>query len=146
MILFVIVLYYMYGGCKVNFLRRLFLNMYGMDKMGYFTLIASVVLTFLGNMFRIRFPILLGEVLFFYTAFRFVSHNKSARYRENQKFLKIYNEFKIKLSQAKVRAADKRNNYYKCPKCKTYLSVPRGVGKVMIVCRKCNHQFVKKSK
>lgn len=138
--------YYMHGGSKVNFLRRFFANMYGMDKLGYFTVILSIIFTLTGNIFKIRLPILLSEVLFLYSIFRFISHNKGARYQENQKFIKFYDKFQLSVHQAKSRAKDKKNNYYKCPKCKTYLSVPKGVGKVMIVCVKCKHQFVKKSR
>lgn len=130
----------------MNFLRRIFYNMYGLDKLGYFTVLTSVAFNLLGSLFRIRLLILIGEVLFLYSAFRFISHNKAQRFRENQKFIKITNDYKRKSAQAKARHLDKKNNYFKCPKCKTYLSVPKGVGKVCIVCRKCNHQFIKKSK
>ena len=130
----------------MNFLRRIFYNMYGMDKMGYFTILTSIVLNLLGSLFKMRLFIILGEIIFLYSAFRFISNNKAQRFKENQKFLKIYEDVKRKLRQNKARISDKKNNYFRCPKCKTYLSVPKGVGKVCIVCRKCNHQFIKKSK
>ncbi len=130
----------------MNFLRRIFYNMYGMDKLGYFTIITSIILNLSGSLFKIRLFILLGEVVFLYSAFRFISYNKAQRYRENEKFLKITSDLKRKTNQSKARHLDKKNNYFKCPKCKTYLSVPKGVGKVCIVCRKCNHQFISHSK
>lgn len=136
----------LFGGYKVNFLRRLFYNMYGIDNYGRFTIISSIILNLLGGFFRVRALVLLGEVLFLYSAFRFISKNKQKRFLENQKFLKLKSNFMLKYSQANVRLKDTKNNYFKCPRCKTYLSVPKGVGKVCIVCRKCNHQFVKKSK
>lgn len=130
----------------MNFLRNLFSRMYGLDKMGKITLIASVILTLAGNLLRIRTLYLLGDVVFLYTAFRFISSNHWARQKENERFLSYLEGLKLKTNQTKVRLSDKTNNYFRCPKCGTLLSVPKGVGKVMIVCRKCSHQFVKKSR
>lgn len=130
----------------MNFLRRIFYNMYGMDKLNYFTVLTSVILNLSGNLFRIKILVLMGEVLFLYFAFRFISRNKPQRFKENQKFITFTNDCRRKINQAKARHNDKKNNYFKCPKCKTYLSVPKGAGKVCIICRKCNHQFIKKSK
>lgn len=120
--------------------------MYGMDNLGYFIIILSIILNLSGNLFKVRFLILLGEVLFLYFAFRFISKNRQKRFMENQKFLTVFNKHKLKFSQAQVRIKDTKNNYFRCPKCKTFLSVPKGVGKVCVICRKCNHQFIKKSK
>ena len=130
----------------MRFIRNLFSKMYGLDNMGKFTLIFSVICTLLGNLLKIRFIYLLGEAVFLYTAFRFVSFNGYARQRENMKFLSLKEKFLLKFNQTKVRLSDNKNNYFRCPKCHTVLSVPKGVGKVMIVCRKCNHQFIKKSR
>ncbi len=130
----------------MNFLRNLFSRMYGLDKMGKITLTISILLTLLGNIFRIRFIYLLGEVIFLYSAFRFISSNRWARQRENEKFLVFFNNLKLKAKQTRVRLSDSENNYFRCPKCGTVLSVPKGVGKIMIVCRKCSHQFIKKSR
>ena len=130
----------------MNFLRNLFSKMYGFDKMGRFTLIISIFFTLIGSLFKIRFFYLIGEVVFLYTAFRVISSNRWARQKENEKFLRFVENLKIKTKQTKVRLSDNKNNYFRCPKCGTVLSVPKGVGKVMIVCRKCNHQFIKKSR
>ena len=130
----------------MNFLRRIFYNMYGVDKLGYFTIIISMLLNLTGSLFKVRLCVLIGEVLFLYFIFRCMSCNKAKRFKENQKFIKFAEDFKRKSRQAKARQLDKRNNYYKCKKCRTYLSVPKGAGKVCIICRKCGHQFIKKSK
>ena len=130
----------------MRFIRNLFAKMYGLDAMGKFTLIFSVICTLLGNLLKVRFIYLFGEAVFLYTAFRFISFNFNNRQRENIKFLKIKENFLLKFRQTGVRLSDNKNNYFRCPKCRTMLSVPKGVGKVMIVCRKCNHQFIKKSR
>ena len=129
----------------MNFFKNIFRNMHGLDNFGRFTVITSLVLTLLGNILRFRLLIIIGEIIFFYSAFRFISGNHAARYRENNKYLEISQKIRLQYNQRKKRLSDKRNNYFKCPKCKTYLSVPKGAGKVCIVCRRCNHQFIKKS-
>ena len=35
--------------------------------------------------------------------------------------------------------------FFTCPSCKTTLRVPRGHGKIKIVCRKCGNTFTGKS-
>ena len=35
--------------------------------------------------------------------------------------------------------------FFTCPSCKTTLRVPRGHGKIKIVCRKCGSSFTGKS-
>ena len=35
--------------------------------------------------------------------------------------------------------------FYKCPSCRTRLRVPRGKGKINIVCRKCGTSFQRKT-
>ena len=129
----------------MRFLRNLFKNMHGLDNFGRFTIISSIILTLLGNIFNAKLLVIPGEILLFYSLFRCMSGNHTARFKENNKYLEISSEIRTKYYQMKKRKNDTRNNYFKCPKCKTYLSVPKGAGKVCIVCRKCNHQFIKKS-
>ena len=39
----------------------------------------------------------------------------------------------------------RKNRYYKCPKCKQLVRVPRGKGKISITCPRCKEKFVKKT-
>lgn len=130
----------------MNFFRRLKNNMYGFDELNYFLTMVWLVICLAGNIFRERIIISLGTLLLLYIAFRILSPNKAKRFKENQKFVAFYRGFMVKYKQAKVRRSDKTHNYYRCPNCKTYLSVPKGVGKVCIVCNKCKKQFIKISK
>ena len=39
----------------------------------------------------------------------------------------------------------KKYRYFKCPKCKKLLRIPRGVGSVTITCKDCGTKFDKKA-
>ena len=85
--------------------------------------------------------VLLGVIYF-----RAFSRNLPRRREENGKYLRL----KYRLAAAmKVRREKwvqrKDYKFYTCPSCKTTLRVPRGHGRIKIVCRKCGNSFTGKS-
>jgi ribosomal protein L37AE/L43A len=85
--------------------------------------------------------VLLGTIYF-----RMFSRNLPRRREENGKFLRFW----YRLSAAwKIRREKwvqrKDYKFFTCPSCKTTLRVPRGHGKIKIVCRKCGSSFERKS-
>ena len=81
-----------------------------------------------------------------YIYFRMFSRNLPRRREENGKFLRFW----YRLSAAwKIRREKwvqrKDYKFFTCPSCKTTLRVPRGHGKIKIVCRKCGSSFERKS-
>ena len=68
------------------------------------------------------------------------------RQQENGAYLRQ----KYKITSAWRGAVDRwhqRHDYrfFKCPACRTRLRVPRGKGKINIVCRKCGTSFQRKT-
>ena len=125
-----------------NALYRFMYGRNGIDQLSSFLLIVAFIL-FIPSMFirtnvRLVFVILFWIIVIF-SYYRAFSKNISARQRENSIFISKINYLKTRLSQ--------RNNYrfYDCPKCKTHLRIPKGVGKVTITCKKCGYQFDKKA-
>ena len=89
---------------------------------------------------------LLTFVLLGWTYYRMLSRNLVRRRQENAKYLRL----RYKLAAAwKIRREKwvQRRDYkfFTCPSCKTTLRVPRGHGKIKIVCRKCGNTFTGKS-
>ncbi len=85
---------------------------------------------------------------------RFLSKNVSARQRENRVFLKmmmpIFIRNKEKIEQKEVSktasAQDKKTyKFFKCPSCGQKVRVPRGKGKIEIICPNCRNKFIKKT-
>lgn len=126
-------------------LQRFFYGRYGGDQLNWALLILYLLLWLLGVVTRIVvFPIL-SWLLFFLVLFRMLSRNTAKRWAENQKFLRVWNKVKGLFTTRAAQWRDKDHRYYKCPKCKNKLRVPRGKGKIQITCPVCRTEFIRKT-
>lgn len=79
-----------------------------------------------------------------YTYFRMLSKNLAKRQAENRKYLAVKNDFTGYFRGVKERWSQRKDyRFFRCPSCRTMLRVPRGKGKLKIVCRKCGSSFMK---
>lgn len=128
---------------------------YGVDEFEKFMLIFYIAIWIVSYIFMFSKVVylileLIGFAVLIFTIFRFLSKDISKRQEENQKFIQyknkfnnyIHNFFKVKISRAKRR---KEHHLYRCPKCRQILSVPKGKGKIKIICPKCGYTFKKRS-
>ena len=121
----------------------------GNDQFNFFLLIADVVLLLLASIFSRRlggllYPLVL--VLLGYSYFRMLSRNLYKRRTENERFLRLYGRVMSKLRLLKERWVQRRDyKFFTCPSCKAVMRVPKGHGKIKIVCRKCGNSFTGKS-
>ena len=130
-------------------LMRFMAGRNGNDQLNVFLLIVDVVLLVLAGIFsRERGSILypLAIVLLLYIYFRMFSRNLYKRRDENGKFLRLKHSvesyFRVRKEQWLQR---KEYKFFTCPSCRAALRVPRGRGKLKIVCRKCGTSFFGKS-
>lgn len=121
----------------------------GNDQLNVFLLIIDVVLLVLaGIISRGRGTILypMAIVLLLYIYFRMFSRNLYKRREENGKFLRlkysVESYFRVRKEQWRQR---KDYKFFTCPSCRAALRVPKGRGKLKIVCRKCGTSFFGKS-
>ena len=77
--------------------------------------------------------------LLIYSYFRIFSKKVYKRVRENKKYVGALKMFKTRWKQRKT------HKFYRCPKCKTWLRLPKGRGKITITCVKCATKFDKKT-
>ena len=125
---------------------RFMAGRYGVDQLGYAGVIAALAMTVIGSLIRLPLLTLLADALILVMLFRVLSKDRVKRAQENQLYLQ---------KTAKVRKAarewisrmknSKQYRYFVCPKCKTRLRVPRGVGSVTITCKHCGNKFDKKA-
>jgi len=119
-------------------LRRFMYGRYGNDRLNMFLLIAGVILCLI-SMFVENLTVnivltVISYTLMIWAIFRSMSRNKYLRYQENRKFLSFKNRLK-----------DRDHRYFKCPKCRQSVRVPRNKGKIAITCPKCRERFIKKT-
>lgn len=115
-------------------MRRFMYGRYGSDQLGMFLLGLGVVLCLLSSFRVLYFLGVIAFVPLFFAMFRMYSRNIYKRRQENQKFLQLL---------APLR--DRQNRYFKCPRCRQSVRVPKGKGKIMIKCPACGERFSKKT-
>lgn len=114
----------------------------GVDQFSNFLVKISFIFI-LPCIFLNGYPRLILMLLFWitviYSYFRIFSKNIYKRQQENNWFISKSNYIKTRISQRK------QYRFYDCPKCKTHLRVPKGVGEITITCKKCGYKFDKKA-
>lgn len=126
-------------------IMRFMQGRYGVDQYSRFLMIVAMILMVF-SIFGANFCYLLALILMVYVYYRMFSKQTYKRAGENQKYLQY--EWKVKGWFGKKKKECKQlktHHIYKCPQCKQKIRVPRGRGKIAITCRKCGHEFIKKS-
>ena len=120
-----------------DWLRNFMMGRYGSDKLNIFLLVLGIVLMLLGTILGSRFPwasvfSLLCYVPLIWCIFRMYSRNIEARRRENAAVTNFI-----------AHLRDREHRYFRCPRCRQTVRVPRGRGKINIRCPKCGERFIK---
>ena len=105
--------------------------------------------SFWGCSFRGLFGMLLGWLgwaALIYSYYRIFSRNIPKRAAENRWFLAQRYAVQQRFASARTRFAQRKvYRYFRCPRCRQQLRVPRGRGRISITCPKCGTSFIKKS-
>ena len=118
----------------------------GMDQFGMALYVTGLVLYILALFTRLGILNLLSLAMWIYAIYRAFSRNLARREKENRWFLAKYQPLKRRVSQAWVRFKNRKvYKYYRCPKCKSWLKLPRHVGEKTVTCGKCHHAFRQKA-
>jgi len=127
----------------MNWLRRFMYGRYGTDQLNMFLLIVYTVLALISTLTRIALFSLIALILLGYITFRMFSRNINKRRKENEIFNKKIGFIFKRIKQRFNRLKDKNHRYFKCPKCKAILRVPKNRGTIVITCPKCKTQITK---
>ena len=93
-----------------------------------------------------RFLMPLALIILGIAYFRMFSRNLLRRSEENGKYLILRSRVQGTLRLWKEQWVQRKDyKFFVCPACRTTLRVPRGRGKIKIVCRKCGNSFTGKS-
>ena len=126
--------------------RQFMIGRYGTDGLNQFLSIASLVLLLISQVNSSSLWLGGGVVLLALCYYRSLSRNISKRTEENYKYYTIKDRVDRKFQDLKDQWANRKvYHYYRCPKCRQKLRVPRGRGRIQISCPRCGTQFIKKS-
>jgi len=122
----------------------------GMDELSRFlyglTLLLLILSLLIPNVTARLVFLLLAVLAMVLTFWRCLSKKLNARWKENERYLKKTQRFRdwtrLRRDMWKQR---KEYKFFKCPSCKSVMRVPKGKGKIRIVCRKCGTAFEKKT-
>ena len=121
----------------------------GNDQLNMFLLFVDLALMLISTVFARGFGRFLYAVVLLLLGlvyFRMFSRNLYKRRTENEQYLR--RRMKLQADVRLLRERWKQRKEYKfftCPSCKAVMRVPKGRGKVKIVCRKCGSSFTGKS-
>ncbi len=118
----------------------------GMDGLCNAILIAAIVCLLIAIIPVLSFFSWIGLALIIWAVFRCFSKNVTKRQRENERFMRILRAPRNGFRSSKMAYDNRKTTkYFKCPGCGATLSVPRGKGKLRVVCPKCKTETIKKS-
>jgi hypothetical protein len=122
---------------------------YGMDELSRFLSFAALIFLFASILLTQTaksIVFIIAAAILVFTYYRILSKNYEKRRAENLRYLSfrqgISDHLKLRRDMWKQRGDFK---FFKCPSCKSVLRVPKGKGKVRIVCKKCGTAFEKKT-
>lgn len=129
--------------------QRFMSGRYGGDAFSNFLSLAALVVVVLGLFVPGLFGMLLGWLgwaALIYSYYRIFSRNIPKRAAENRWFLAQRYAVQQRFAGARTRFVQRKvYRYFRCPRCRQQLRVPRGRGRISITCPKCGTSFIKKS-
>ena len=121
----------------------------GVDQLNKFLLALDVLLAVLASLIggalgRVLYTLVMVLLVLIYL--RMFSRDLLRRSQENGRYLQLKHRFLGRFRLLKERWVQRRDyKFFTCPACRTTLRVPKGRGKIRIVCRKCGNSFTGKS-
>jgi hypothetical protein len=138
-------------------LNRFMAGRHGGDQFSAALLILYCTLLILSSIFRSGLLLFLATAALIWCIWRMFSRNSERRWKENDWFLSwwtpfwhwlrsLSSRFHSAQDYAAIKARDRAVcRYFKCPKCKSRLRVPKGKGRISITCPVCHTQFIKRT-
>lgn len=130
-------------------IARFMAGRYGMDPLGRFLTIVAMALLVLSMFFSrvmhtIFWVLALASLVYCYV--RMLSRRYDKRRAENEVYLSAKGAVQRWFASVKTRWSQRRDyRFFRCPSCHALLRVPKGKGRIQLICRKCGNRFERKS-
>ena len=119
---------------------------YGNDELSTFLWITGFVTYFLSFIKQLQFLSFVALIIWGWSIYRTLSRNFDSRKKERSKYLRFTENIKSEIKLWKLRwTGRKTHRYFRCSKCHTIIRVPKGQGKILLTCPKCQNQMTKSS-
>ena len=137
-------------GRMFGWFQRMMIGRNGMDALNRFLSVVLFVVVavelFLRGKTAAAVLSTLALVLIVTIYFRMFSRNLYRRGQENGTYLRLRYPIVSAFQGWQERFRQRREyRFFRCPSCRAWLRVPRGKGKINIVCRKCGTAFRRRS-
>ena len=131
---------------KYGFQRAMQGRYGGADRLNRTLIYGCLALVILNMFLHSTVLSILSTATLVWAFFRMFSRNATARYQENIRFEQIWSQIVLRVKQFITRMKNIRTTkYFHCPKCKSLLKMPRGVGEKTVTCGKCGEKFRQKA-
>ncbi len=118
----------------------------GADKLNRVLVYGCLIVVILNMFLHSTILSLVSTAALVWAFFRMFSRNYTARAAENAAFERLWNKAAVSVRQFVTRMKNIRTTkYFHCPKCKSLLKMPRGVGEKTVICGKCGEKFKQKA-
>lgn len=121
----------------------------GNDQLNILILAVDVIMLILAGIFSDgigKYLYLVVMLLLVLAYFRMFSKNLNRRREENGRLIRLQYKISAAYRVRRERWVQRKDyKFFTCPACRTTLRVPRGHGRINIVCRKCGCSFTGKS-
>lgn len=118
---------------------------YGADLLNQVIMVVCIITLFLDIFIQGNILHWIGLILWVIALYRMFSKNIYKRYQENEKFKQVIAPITRMKTLQQKRRQDPTHKYYRCPSCHQIVRLPKGHGKVIVTCPKCQKQFEKRT-
>lgn len=127
-------------------IQRFMMGRYGNDQLNQFIFVIAIISMVIELFTHWSLFYILALVLLIYGYVRAFSKNINKRYEENMRFMEKKDAIMNRFHKEKYYASQRKDYHiYTCPQCRQKIRIPRGKGKISIICPKCRTSFIKKS-
>jgi predicted RNA-binding Zn-ribbon protein involved in translation (DUF1610 family) len=119
---------------------------HGPDQLGIATIVVSLIINLLTGITGLAVFRYVSYALLIISLWRMLSKNTPRRMAENDRFIRVWWPLRTRIKRLFTGFKERKNHrFFKCPSCKNVLRVPKGKGKLQIICPKCGERFIKKT-
>ena len=134
----------------LGWFQRMMIGRNGMDALNRFLSVVLLVIVAVEMLLRGKAAAsvlgFLALLLIIIIYFRMFSRDIYRRSRENGTYLRLRYPIWSAFDGWRERYRQRRDyRFFRCPSCRAWLRVPRGKGKINIVCSKCGTAFRRRS-